>query len=97
MNNIALIKELATLYGAINDHLWKGEDEYVDNYLQSIDMVNTDTVKLVGFARLTYMYKDRLPYWKMYVKLGYEEVKSRGENADEIYRGLINYVVKADE
>ena len=84
--------ELLEIYKPIHTACLKGDYEFVDKYLQYVDIENARTIILMGLARLTFMWKDKIPYWKTYVKLGYEETKKRNNGADSIYRGLTDYI-----
>ena len=60
----------------------------IDQRLVDLYPVNLTTTIIVSWSRSTYPIKDKLPNWKNFISRSYFALMERGEDADNILRGL---------
>ena len=75
--------------GEIDDLLEDGDYSAVDSMLEEVDVANTNSTVLVGYAGATYVVAQMLEYRETFMSDVYDELVDRGLDADDILEGLI--------
>ena len=89
LNNINDPKSLAPVYKDIHMMLIKKEYDEVNTILKEIELEKVTILILMGLLRLTFAWKENIPYWKEHLINVTNELKRRDENYESILIGLI--------
>ena len=88
--------ELRPYYTKVSNLCILHRYDIVNAFLKNVIIEESSELVIMGFARLTYIYKEHLPYWDKYVIKVTQELRDRGEDADGIMRGLIPRATKGE-
>jgi hypothetical protein len=77
------------LFNAIQGLLRAGEFAALDEAIAAADVVGMPAIIITALPRYCFVARQSLPSWQAFVARGHAELVRRGEDADDIMRGLV--------
>ncbi|MDP3640392.1 MAG: hypothetical protein Q8R53_04290 [Nanoarchaeota archaeon] len=80
--------EIRELYSSIDVFMRESRFEECNDLLRSVEVPSAPTPILVGYLRILYPARDKVPYWSEFLANVREELAQRNEDAEKILQGL---------
>ena len=94
MNNYDLTKinnssELLPLYIDIHKELIEEDFVSINEFLKGIQLEKITILSMIGILRITYSWRETIPYWSILLENTINELKNRYEDYKSLLIGLI--------
>ena len=83
------VKTLLPYYKKWNDHLINREFDKYSEIMKTMNIEKSSTISQIGILRLSFLFRENISEWDIFVKRVYNNLLERNEDADTILQGLI--------